>query len=109
MFAQVIGKNAQGRDMTKVSEVGADANGIEEFCGNPEFAHHCAAGRVRVLYVNESEALGPAMARYYASKLWAGESFFMQARAARAPSLELFRSGSSPRIPPPPARVLTHS
>ena len=61
--AQVVGgARAQGRDMTKVSEVGADANGIEEFCGNPEFAHHCAAGRVRVLYVNESEALGPAMA-----------------------------------------------
>ena len=39
------------------------------------------AGRVRVMYVNESEALGPAMARYYASKLWAGETYFMQADA----------------------------
>ena len=89
--AQVVGKNAQGRDMTKVGEVGADANGIEEFCGNPEFAHHCAAGRVRVLYVNESEALGPAMARYYASKLWAGETFFMQVRSRDEGTTPLFR------------------
>lgn len=40
---------------------------------------HCTSGRVRVLYVNESEALGPAMARYFASKLWAGETYFVQA------------------------------
>ena len=38
-----------------------------------------SSGRVRVLYVNESESLGPAMARYFASKLWGGESYFMQA------------------------------
>ncbi len=33
---------------------------------------------LRVLRINESESLGPAMARYFASKLWHGEAFYMQ-------------------------------
>ena len=35
-------------------------------------------GQVRNLFVNETESLGPAVARYFASKLWHGENFFMQ-------------------------------
>jgi hypothetical protein len=62
-----------------VSDAPPDANGIDEFCQDSEMKIHCTSGRVRVLYVNESEALGPAMARYFASKLWAGESYFAQA------------------------------
>lgn len=34
--------------------------------------------RIRVLQMNESEALGPYMARYFASKLWYGEQWYMQ-------------------------------
>ena len=35
-------------------------------------------GHVRVLYLHDTDALGPAVARYYASKLHAGETYFMQ-------------------------------
>ena len=75
---QVIGKNEQGKDMTKVSDAPIDKNGIEDFCNNPDYEKYCKAGQVRVVYVHETESLGPAMARYYASKLWGGETFFVQ-------------------------------
>lgn len=38
-----------------------------------EYCNH-----LRVLRINESESLGPAMARFFASKLWHGEAFYMQ-------------------------------
>jgi len=76
--AQVIGKNAKGRDQTKVSDAPPDKNGIELFCTDPDYKKYCDAGQIRVLYVHETESLGPAMARYFASKLWGGETYFMQ-------------------------------
>lgn len=33
---------------------------------------------MRLLSVREQESLGPCVARYFASKLWAGEQYFMQ-------------------------------
>ena len=75
---QVIGKNAQGKDMTKVSDAPVDRNGIEEFCTDPKYKKYCDAGQVRVVYVHETESLGPAMARYHASKLWGGETYYVQ-------------------------------
>ena len=33
---------------------------------------------MRLLAINETESVGPAMARYFASKLWQGEAHFMQ-------------------------------
>lgn len=76
--AQVVGKNKQGRDMTKVSDAPIDKNGIEDFCTNPKYIKYCEAGQVRVVYVHETESLGPAMARYHASKLWGGETYYVQ-------------------------------
>lgn len=67
-----------GKDMTKVSDAPPDPNGIEDFCNMPEYKKYCENGQVRALYVHETESLGPAMARYYASKLWGGETFFVQ-------------------------------
>jgi len=75
---QVTGKNEKGNDMTKVSDAPIDLNGIEEFCTDPKYKQYCDAGQVRVVYVHETESLGPAMARYHASKLWGGETFFVQ-------------------------------
>jgi len=75
---EVIGKNEKGRDMTKMSDAPVDKNGIEEFCKQEKYHQFCTNGQIRVLYVHESEALGPAMARYYASKLWGGETYFIQ-------------------------------
>ena len=75
--AQVVGKGPNGHDQTKVSDAPPDRNGIEEFCNSPQHTKYCEK-QVRVLYLHENESLGPAMARYYASKLWGGETYFMQ-------------------------------
>ncbi|KAL3791626.1 hypothetical protein HJC23_012216 [Cyclotella cryptica] len=76
--AQVVGKDERGKDKTQVSDAPPDRNGIEEFCSSPSHRKYCLNGQVRVLYLHENESLGPAMARYYASKLWGGETYFMQ-------------------------------
>eukprot|EP00586_Coscinodiscus_wailesii_P009993 CAMPEP_0172515650 /NCGR_PEP_ID=MMETSP1066-20121228/269627_1 /TAXON_ID=671091 /ORGANISM="Coscinodiscus wailesii, Strain CCMP2513" /LENGTH=570 /DNA_ID=CAMNT_0013296781 /DNA_START=45 /DNA_END=1757 /DNA_ORIENTATION=- len=78
---EVKGTNKMGRPITKVSDAPPDKNGIEEFCTDGEFKKYCDAGHIRALYVNETESLGPAVARYFASKLWGGETYFMQADA----------------------------
>jgi hypothetical protein len=39
---------------------------------------YCDAGQVRSLMVDEPESLGPYAARYFASKMWYGEQWFMQ-------------------------------
>lgn len=76
--AQVIGKNEKGKDMTKVSDAPPDMNGIEVFCSDTEFKKFCDNSQIRVLYIHETESLGPAMARYYASKFWGGETYYIQ-------------------------------
>ena len=68
---------------TEVRDAPPDADGVAEFCADPAFARYCAAGQVRLLSVNETESVGPAMARYFASKLWMGESYFMQVGPSR--------------------------
>lgn len=45
------------------------------FCDG-EMGQYC--DHLRVLRINESESLGPAMARYFAAKLWQGEAYYMQ-------------------------------
>ena len=50
-----------------------DPDGVAEFCATELGQVHCGAGRVRLLPVQEQESLGPAFARYLASKLWFGE------------------------------------
>jgi [Skp1-protein]-hydroxyproline N-acetylglucosaminyltransferase len=43
--------------------------------------HICDNHQVRVLNIDEPESLGPYAARYFTSKLWYGESWFMQTDA----------------------------
>jgi hypothetical protein len=46
----------------------------KEFCkANPEFCPN-----IRGLFIDEDESLGPYVARFFASKLWFGESWFLQ-------------------------------
>lgn len=75
---QVVGKDENGRPKTKISDAPVDVNGIEQFCADSKYKKYCDAGQIRVLYIHESESLGPAMARYHASKLWGGETYFVQ-------------------------------
>ena len=48
------------------------------FCDSEVGREHCAAGRVRALHINEDESLGPYAARYFGSKLWFGEQWYVQ-------------------------------
>lgn len=76
--ARVVGTYANGRDRAQVFDAPPDVDGVAEFCDDPAYRRHCVAGRVRVLRVHETESLGPAAARYHASKLWGGETYFAQ-------------------------------
>jgi [Skp1-protein]-hydroxyproline N-acetylglucosaminyltransferase len=78
---EVQGKDANGNWITKISNKPPDVNGIEEFCTDPMYVKYCNSGQIRVIYVNETESNGPTQARYFASKLWGGETYFMQADA----------------------------
>jgi [Skp1-protein]-hydroxyproline N-acetylglucosaminyltransferase len=75
---EVIGNDKNGHPITSISPKPPDANGIDEFCNTPQYKKYCDSGQVRVIYIHDTDALGPQTARYYASKLWGGETYFMQ-------------------------------
>lgn len=75
---KVLGIDENGKKIVDKEDKPPDANGIEVFCAMPEYEKYCKNGQVRVLYMHHMESLGPSMARYYASKLWGGETFVMQ-------------------------------
>jgi hypothetical protein len=62
---QVVDKK---HDIREMLDAPPDKNGIEDFCSDEEFNKYCEAGQIRVLYVHETEALGPAVARYVAGE-----------------------------------------
>ena len=78
---EVKGTDKNGNPITAISDRPPDPNGIEEFCGDPDYKKYCDSGQIRVLYVNETESNGPTTARYFASKLWGGETYYMQSDA----------------------------
>lgn len=49
----------------------------KSFCDG-EGKERCDNGQVRVLNIDESESLGPYAARFFGSKLWFGEQWYMQ-------------------------------
>jgi hypothetical protein len=58
----------------RVEDVAPDIDCYKEFCdAHPEYCD-----QIRILRVSESESLGPYAARYFASKLWGGEPWYMQ-------------------------------
>jgi hypothetical protein len=48
------------------------------FCSSEVGNKLCNSGNVRLLQMKDSETLGPYMARYFASKLWQGEEWYVQ-------------------------------
>ena len=78
---EVKGTDQNGNPITKVSDREPDVNGIAQFCEDPKYTKYCDSGQIRALYVNETESNGPTTARYFASKLWGGETYFLQADA----------------------------
>ena len=64
----------------KVEHVEPDVDCYKSFCEG-EGKGRCDNGQVRVLNIDEPESLGPYAARYFASKMWLGEQWFMQTDA----------------------------
>jgi [Skp1-protein]-hydroxyproline N-acetylglucosaminyltransferase len=63
-----------------VETVGADDDCYKLFCASPEGVRSgaCLSGQVRLFNVNESESLGPYMARYLGAKFYRGENYYLQ-------------------------------
>lgn len=57
-----------------------DIDCYEEFCKSSEGvkSNACKTGAFQVLNVNETEGLGPHMARYFAAKMYRGEHYYLQ-------------------------------
>lgn len=61
----------------KVEPVRPDVDCYKTFCEG-KGKKWCDRGQLRVLNIEESESLGPYAARYFSSKLWYGEQWYMQ-------------------------------
>lgn len=64
-----------------VVDVPPDDDCYQKFCETELGQPICAKKQVRVLNIDEPESLGPYAARYFSSKLWYGEQWFMQTDA----------------------------
>jgi [Skp1-protein]-hydroxyproline N-acetylglucosaminyltransferase len=64
----------------KVEDTSPDINCYDDFCSSPEGQRSkaCERDQVRLFNVNESESLGPYMARYLSSKFYRGEQYYLQ-------------------------------
>lgn len=64
----------------KVEDTSTDVNCHTEFCASPEGirSNACHTGQIRLFNVNESESLGPYMARFISGKLYQGEQYYLQ-------------------------------
>lgn len=64
----------------RVETAGADMDCYVEFCKSPigQSSGACLNGHVRLFNVNESESLGPYMARYLGAKFYRGEQYYLQ-------------------------------
>jgi hypothetical protein len=87
-----------------MTDVPPDQDCHRAFCESDVGLEHCAAGRVRALHMDENESLGPYAARYFASKLWYGEQWYMQIDAHMffrqdwdALSIDMLKKAPSPK------------
>jgi len=65
----------------KMEDVPPDDDCEKLFCETPLGKPICENKQIRVLNIDEPESLGPYAARFFASKLWYGEDWFMQTDA----------------------------
>jgi [Skp1-protein]-hydroxyproline N-acetylglucosaminyltransferase len=65
----------------KVEPVEPDEDCYKAFCETKEGKERCDRDQVRLLDIDEPESLGPYAARFFASKMWYGEQWFMQTDA----------------------------
>ena len=64
----------------KVEDTSTDVDCYQEFCKSPEGqkSNACHTDQIRLFNVNESESLGPYMARYLGAKFYRGEQYYLQ-------------------------------
>ena len=64
----------------RVEDAGPDMDCYVEFCKSEEgiASNACHNGNIRLFQVNESESLGPYMARYLGAKFYRGEQYYLQ-------------------------------
>lgn len=62
----------------KTQDAPPDPDCYKLFCASDIGKPHCEANRIRKLDIDETESLGPYAARYFASKMWYGEQWYMQ-------------------------------
>ena len=62
----------------RMEDVGPDDDCYDLFCASEEGRPYCLNEQVRLIDINETESLGPYAARFFASKLWSGEEWYMQ-------------------------------
>lgn len=65
----------------KTEDVEPDQDCYDAFCRTDQGRKICERDQVRKLEIDEPESLGPYAARYFASKLWYGEQWYMQTDA----------------------------
>eukprot|EP00640_Fibrocapsa_japonica_P001155 CAMPEP_0113941122 /NCGR_PEP_ID=MMETSP1339-20121228/7110_1 /TAXON_ID=94617 /ORGANISM="Fibrocapsa japonica" /LENGTH=421 /DNA_ID=CAMNT_0000945183 /DNA_START=376 /DNA_END=1641 /DNA_ORIENTATION=- /assembly_acc=CAM_ASM_000762 len=94
-----------------INDAPPDVSCYKEFCASDQGREVCARGQVRLLAINETESLGPASARHFASKLWMGETYFFQidshmifAQNWDQTLISMYQNCPTPN----PKRVLTH-
>jgi hypothetical protein len=84
LFVGMVQQNCHADCMSGVlagggmEHVEPDQDCYQAFCDSPNGKKYCDAGQVRNIMVDEPESLGPYAARYFASKMWYGEQWFMQ-------------------------------
>jgi hypothetical protein len=87
LFIGLVQQNCHSECMSgileggKVESVEPDQDCYKAFCELEEGKERCERGQVRLLDIDEPESLGPYAARFFASKMWYGEQWFMQTDA----------------------------
>ena len=63
-----------------IETMNTDVDCYIEFCNSPEgqASQACINKQIRLFNINESESLGPYLARYLASKFYQGEEYYLQ-------------------------------
>eukprot|EP01041_Mallomonas_annulata_P006776 gene6776-13730_t len=79
-FEDKCWSSANEKDNIATHKEGKDLDCYREFCESYEGkkTNVCNTGHFQVLNVNETEGLGPYMARYLASKFYRGENYYLQ-------------------------------
>lgn len=78
LFIGLVQQNCEDEKCRRGKNVGPDSDCYNLFCSSSTGKKFCNNGQIRLLRMKEAESLGPYMARYFASKLWMGEQWYMQ-------------------------------